>query len=739
MLNNLSIRSRLILIISVMSILSVVLTTIGLVGIHFSNTGLQQIYNDRLVPSGQLAEINVLQLDSRLRVNGSLALYAPEENEKSIAQIKENMEKVTELWNSYIKTELTPEEKILVDKFVIDRENYKNEALLPAIEFIKTGDDAELRKLIVEKFRPLFLTVSEDIKKLIDLQLRLAKEGYQDAQSRYKVILIGSLIALILGLGSCIFLGLAIIRNLTNAMKNAQEMATAIANGNLNSQIMIEGNDEITVLLKAMQMMQFNLKALVEDVNELVSAALKGNFSSKINIQGKNGFNKEVSEALNKLSEITNTSLHDVIRVTDALSKGDLSQKITQDYKGLFGLTAKGVNESVDSLSKIIKEIEELVDSGANHGNFSYKINMNGKVGYTKTVAELLNQLSNVTEGALNEVNRVTTALANGDLTHSITNDYVGIFNEVKVSINNTTENLQNLMTEIKETTNVIAAASTEIAAGNNDLAHRTEEQAAALEQTAASMHELTSTVEHNSENAKQANHLAVGAMTIANKGVTVVQDVVNTMDNINESSLRIVDIISVIDDIAFQTNILALNAAVEAARAGDQGKGFAVVATEVRNLAQRAANAAGEIKRLIGDSVERVSGGSKQVSEAGQTMQDIVVAIQNVNKIISEIASASTEQSEGISQVGQSISSMDDVTQQNAALVEQVAATAESLENQTQNLAKELGYFKTNANKQTKVVTKPKSVAQQTKSAPISTPKSVNTFSVGNDDWEEF
>ncbi|MEI7797019.1 MAG: methyl-accepting chemotaxis protein, partial [Methylococcaceae bacterium] len=252
-------------------------------------------------------------------------------------------------------------------------------------------------------------------------------------------------------------------------------------------------------------------------------------------------------------------------------------------------------------------------------------------------------------------------------------------------------------------------------------------------------MQELTSTVTHNTENAKQANVLAMGATETANRGVSVVKEVVSTMDNINESSLRIVDIISVIDDIAFQTNILALNAAVEAARAGDQGKGFAVVAIEVRNLAQRAANAAGEIKRLISDSVERVSGGSKQVAEAGQTMQDIVNAIQGVTTIISEIASASDEQSAGISQVGQAIASMDDVTQQNAALVEQVAATAESLETQTQNLAKELAHFKTgNERGQRNTVSSVKSTPAK---KVISSPKEVEkeVFLSGNDDWEEF
>jgi methyl-accepting chemotaxis protein len=251
------------------------------------------------------------------------------------------------------------------------------------------------------------------------------------------------------------------------------------------------------------------------------------------------------------------------------------------------------------------------------------------------------------------------------------------------------------LIGEIKQSTDSINMAAKEIAAGNNDLSHRTEEQAASLEQTAASIEQLTSTVQHNAANAKQANQLAVDASDIAGKGVAVVGLVVKTMDEINGSSRRISDIISVIDDIAFQTNILALNAAVEAARAGDQGRGFAVVAVEVRNLAQRAATAAGEIKKLIGDSVEKVADGSKLVVEAGQTMEDIVNSIRGVTVIMSEISAASIEQTLGIEQVNQAISEMDDVTQQNAALVEQAAASAESLEEQTQNMAITVSGFK--------------------------------------------
>ena len=256
-------------------------------------------------------------------------------------------------------------------------------------------------------------------------------------------------------------------------------------------------------------------------------------------------------------------------------------------------------------------------------------------------------------------------------------------------------KNLTNIVTDVRSTTDMITTASKEIATGNSDLSQRTEQQASSLEETASSMEELTSTVKQNAENAKHANQLAATASDIAVKGGQAVGDVVQTMASISTSSKKIVDIISVIEGIAFQTNILALNAAVEAARAGEQGRGFAVVASEVRNLAQRSAAAAKEIKTLIGDSVDKVDAGSKQVDQAGATMSEIVTAVKRVTDIMAEIAAASDEQSSGIEEVNQAIVQMDNVTQQNAALVEEAAAAAESMQEQANNLFAAVSVFK--------------------------------------------
>ncbi|MDH6591128.1 methyl-accepting chemotaxis protein [Variovorax sp. TBS-050B] len=259
-------------------------------------------------------------------------------------------------------------------------------------------------------------------------------------------------------------------------------------------------------------------------------------------------------------------------------------------------------------------------------------------------------------------------------------------------------DSLAKVVGEVRLGTNAIATASGQIAAGNQDLSSRTEEQASSLEQTAASMEELTGTVKQNADNARQANQLALSASEVAVRGGGVVNQVVDTMGSINASSKKIVDIIGVIDGIAFQTNILALNAAVEAARAGEQGRGFAVVASEVRSLAQRSGAAAKEIKGLIDDSVDKVEAGSRQVAEAGRTMEEIVDSVKRVTDIMGEITAASQEQSTGIEQVNQAIAQMDQVTQQNAALVEEAAAAAQSMQEQAASLQSCVGVFRIEA-----------------------------------------
>jgi methyl-accepting chemotaxis protein len=289
----------------------------------------------------------------------------------------------------------------------------------------------------------------------------------------------------------------------------------------------------------------------------------------------------------------------------------------------------------------------------------------------------------------------VATAGADGDLTTRVDVDSTCEVGQLLGALKRMNDNLVATVGTVRGGTDAIAMASGEVASGNRDLSARTEQQASALEETASSMEELTSTVKQNADNARQANTLAATASTVAAKGGEVIEQVVDTMEQIHMASGRIVDIIGVIDGIAFQTNILALNAAVEAARAGEQGRGFAVVAGEVRNLAQRSAAAAKEIKALIDDSTSKVDTGSHLVREAGSTMGEIVDSVRRVADILTEITAASQEQSDGIEQINHAVTQMDDVTQQNAALVEQAAAAANALDEQAQALKTLVGRFR--------------------------------------------
>ncbi|UYB50535.1 Cache 3/Cache 2 fusion domain-containing protein [Xanthomonas sp. AM6] len=339
------------------------------------------------------------------------------------------------------------------------------------------------------------------------------------------------------------------------------------------------------------------------------------------------------------------------------------------------------------------EEIAGIVRSAV-AGDLGGRVRLDDKQGFLLQLAEQINALLEASSSGLAHIQHMLQALAEGDLSTRIDADLQGVYAGMKDHANTTAEQLATIVRQIQGASDEINTAAGEIAAGNDDLSRRTEQQAASLEETAASMEELTATVKQNAEHARQANQLAVGAAAVASQGGEVVSQVVSTMSGIETSSRKIADIISVIDGIAFQTNILALNAAVEAARAGEQGRGFAVVASEVRTLAQRSANAAKEIKGLIDDSVGRVAEGSALVDRAGQTMQEIVASVQRVTDIMGEISAASQEQSAGIEQVNQTVTQMDEATQQNAALVEEATASARSMESQAGALARAVASF---------------------------------------------
>ena len=675
----------------------IIISIISIFNIRSIQSGLNDLVNDKFPKTVWANDIidNINVIARAMR--NTLLVSDKDKQAKEIERIQEARKGIKENLEKLQKTITTEKGKEKLAKVVEARANYVDSQDM-FLKMVREGNQDQAKIYLLERVRDLQTAYINSVGELIDFQSQLMTDTGEQAndtvQSTLTIIIVLAVIALVFG----ITVAYLIVRNLLKQLGGEPDYAAhavgKIAQGDLSINLDVRPGDT-TSLVYSLKVMQDSLRKIVAEIKDIVeAAAVRGDFSVKMNMEGKAGYTKELSELLNQLSNVSETGLNDVSRVASALANGDLSQKITKDYAGVFNQTKVAVNNTVDSLTKIVDDIQFIVLS-AGQGDFSVQMELEGRQGYTKTLSELLNQLSSVTETGLKDITRVAQALAEADLTQKITKDYPGLFGQTKDAVNTTVENLKRLVNEVKVSVDSIGTASKEIATGNADLSQRTEEQASSLEETAASMEELTSTVKQNSENAKQANQLAHSASTVAEKGGAEVQQVVGTMSAINESSRKIVDIISVIDGIAFQTNILALNAAVEAARAGEQGRGFAVVAAEVRNLAQRSAAAAKEIKTLIDDSVEKVDSGTKLVDSAGKTMDEIVNAVKRVTDIMSEISAASAEQSQGIEQVNQAITQMDEVTQQNAALVEEAAAAAESLEEEAQNLTKSVSVFK--------------------------------------------
>lgn len=387
-------------------------------------------------------------------------------------------------------------------------------------------------------------------------------------------------------------------------------------------------------------------------------------------------------------------SIHLLVMGAQKISKGSLEEKVELETHDELSQIAASFNEMREMLLYVVHSLHQVV-TDAKSGKLSNRIDLKGKEGFYKDLFNDVNQMSGVFNDVIVDISSVLDFVSKGNLTKKMTHNYEGSFEELKTYMNHTVENLEKLLKDIKAATAAISHAVKEIVLGNNDLAKRTDQQAAALEETSASMEKITTTVKQNTENAKGVNDLSKTASIVALKGGSAVNQVVAMMSSISESIHEVSEISSVIDNIAFQTNILALNAAVEAARAGEQGRGFAVVATEIRNLALRSSDSAKDIKTLINTTVERITRGAKLVDEAGQTMTEVVTAVSNVTDIMSKIANASIEQSSGMEQIYIAINQIDLVTQQNSALVEEAARASESLEQQTQQMNNLVDVFK--------------------------------------------
>lgn len=511
------------------------------------------------------------------------------------------------------------------------------------------------------------------------------------------------------------------IANLSNALKLCQ------------SSVLLADNDlKIIYMNDKAERMFRNKEAELQKHN--------ANFSVD-NLLGAsaNIFHKNPSHQMNMLSALTEPykSQIDI--------EGASFRLVATPWLDLEGKRLGTVVEWADITEevKIESEIDDIV-SAASQGDFSLQAALEGKKGFYLNLAKGLNSLTSTVEVALNDIVRMLGAMSKGDLSERITRDYEGAFGQLRNDANATAEKLTQIISNIHMSSNTITTSANEIAQGNADLSRRTEQQASSLEETAASMEEMTSSVRQSAENAQAANEKSLAAQDIAQQGGKVVERAVSSMGEINAASKKISDIISVIDEIAFQTNLLALNAAVEAARAGEQGRGFAVVAGEVRNLAQRSAGAAKEIKDLIRDTVQKVEHGTELVNESGKTLAEIVESVEEVVSMMKEVADASKEQSAGIEQVNSAIGQMDEVTQRNAALVEEAMAASESMSDQSRQMMQEVSFFSTSELNHKRPASAEISMgvssAANSHSASLNVQKQSPDMNVETDDeWEEF
>ena len=682
-----------------------------------------------------ISELRSTSYRQHVRASDSVKAEAKEEAAKSVQRIEKAIKDYAPLISN-------AEEKKAYDLFVKEWAAAKK-SYADVQEMVDLGLADDAVDTFIGDTRDQHRKASAALGALIAVVNAEAKVASEDADSTFAASNTLMIVMLLIGIVGGLALAWFFARAIARAVGEAVRVANDVSAGKLDGKIDTTRQDEVGQLLSAMQRMQTQVQSVIAAQSEMAARHDEGQISYRMDDSAFPGEYGRMVRDTNTLVAAHIAVKMRAVGIMRRYADGDLSEDMDR-LPGEKAFITETLDACKATLSAINGEIKRLA-MAASAGDFSQRGDVDKYRHDFRDMVGGLNHLMETTDGNLAEVSELLKAIARGDLTARMEGDFHGVFASMRDDANATVAQLTDIVGRIQEASGSINTAAGEIASGNLDLSRRTEQQAANLEETAASMEELTSTVRQNAESARQANQLSIGAASVASQGGEVVGKVVTTMRDIEHSSKKIADIISVIDGIAFQTNILALNAAVEAARAGEQGRGFAVVASEVRTLAQRSANAAKEIKGLIETSVDKVADGSKLVNQAGATMGEIVASVQRVTDIMSEISAASQEQSAGIEQVNQTITQMDETTQQNAALVEEASAAARSMEEQAQALSESVSVFKLHAHAAPVAAARQPARPAPATSVPAkpaarpAAPAALEPALAEGDDWQEF
>ncbi|PPU01931.1 methyl-accepting chemotaxis protein [Xanthomonas arboricola] len=698
LLSNLRIGQRLALGFLAIIVLMVILTVVGIQRVRSIDQQLTAINEVNSVKQRYAINFRGSVHDRAIALRDVVLLDDPADRhtaEQSIDKLAADYARSAKPLDDMIAASTDTEEKAILQR--IKAIEQRTMPLIAQVRGFRDGaDKPHAEQRLLQQARPAFVDWLASINAFIDLQeaknRAAAKDAVTTARGFAMLMVVSTVIALLLGAT----IALLLTRSVVLPLRQSLRLAERINDGDLRSQDLPTSKDESGQLLRAMQQMQRRLQDVISAQRNMAARHDAGEISYRTDAQQ---FPGEYGHMVQDTNALVHAHVQTQLRMTEVMGSyavGDLAPEIEQ-YPGEKAAITATMQQVKQNLRAINAQIQQLTQAAC-AGNFALRGQPEKFEHDFRLMVENLNTMMATSDTNLARFSDLLRCIADGDLTVRMTGNFHGVFASMRDDANSTVHRLTDIVTHIQTTSNSIGFAAEDIASGNQELARRSEQQAASLEQTAASMEELTSTVKQNAEHAGRANQLALGAAAIASEGRDVVGQVIEQMSGIEASSRRIADIISVIDGIAFQTNILALNAAVEAARAGEQGRGFAVVASEVRTLSHRSSDAAKEIKRLIDDSVQRVADGATLVHKAGTTMGEVVTSVQHVTDIMGHISAASQEQAGGIEQVNLTVAQMEETTQQNVSLVEAASTAARSLEAHSTQLTRAVEVFKVGA-----------------------------------------